>query len=89
MAVRTLTYMDLTPAQRQKGASRMREKLRSVLNHPFITPDQNMAIFDKIAMVDRWERLEIEVQPAVQMPALPTHHTVNVVEDVPGHEDVS
>lgn len=59
MAVRTLTYQDLTHAQRQQGARAMRERLLGVLNHPFITPEQQKAIFEKIALVDRWERLEI------------------------------
>lgn len=68
MAVRTFSYRDLTPEQRRVGAQKQREKLLSFLGHPFVTADQVKAIHDKIARLDKWERLELEVPPLASAP---------------------
>jgi len=65
MAVRTLTYRDLTAEQRHRGAAKARERLLGFLNHPFLTPEQRASVYAKINMLSRWESLAMEVQPVV------------------------
>ncbi len=71
MAVRTLTYRDLTAQQRQRGASKVRERLLGVLNHPFLTPEQRASIYTKIEMLTRWEHLAMDVKPVAAPPPPP------------------
>ncbi len=83
--VRTLTYRDLTPAQRAKAANGARTKLLGFLENPFLSAEQRQAVFDKIALVGRWEKLQLD--PQAKTPTLPAkapqHHAV-VVEDSVG-----
>lgn len=60
MAVRTLTYRDLTPEQRAKGARRTRERLMGLLNNPFLSVEQRQAVHAKIGTLNLWENLQIE-----------------------------
>jgi hypothetical protein len=94
MAVRTLTYRDLTSEQRRLGAAQMRERLLGVLNHPFLTDDQRKAISDKIAMLGRWEALAVEIKPVAAPPVasplqLPVHHDVVVDDTVPAGQKLT
>jgi hypothetical protein len=93
MAVRTLTYWDLTQVQRARGAHKMREKLLGILSHPFVTPEQRTSIFDKIAMVDRWEHLKLDVPyihpvPQVSALAAPPSPIAALPERTPQHHEV-
>jgi hypothetical protein len=63
MAVRTLTYRDLTAEQRRRGAKTVRERLMGVLSQPFITDDQRKAIYEKFNRLDHWERLALASLP--------------------------
>lgn len=60
MAVRTLTYRDLTPLQRAQGARKARERLLGLLNNPFLTVEQRQAVYDKIGNLKRWESLQLD-----------------------------
>lgn len=59
MAVRTLTYRDLTPQQRQQGARKARERLLGLLNNPFMTVEQRQSVYDKIGALNLWEQLRL------------------------------
>lgn len=84
--IRTISYRDLTPKQRTEGARKARARLKGFLNNPFLTVEQIKSVYDKIALVSRWERLEIDAKvprPAVvptlaaapePLAALPPHH---------------
>jgi hypothetical protein len=104
MAVRTLTYRDLTPEQRTKGARKTRERLLGLLNNPFLSVEQRQAVFDKIGNLMRWEKLQLEdLTVPMRMPSLPgapapvaalpartpQHHDVVVEEGVSTDEKVS
>lgn len=58
--IRSLTYRDLTDKQRAQGAKRSREKLLAVLNNPFLTVDQRQTVYDRISLVGRWEKLQLD-----------------------------
>ena len=105
MAVRTLTYRDLTQKQRAHGARKAREKLLGLLQNPFLTGEQRQAVFTKIGNLDQWEHLKLDdtyappsfapraletpAKPA-QLPArTPQHHDVGLDETVPSGDKVS
>ena len=56
MAVRTLSYLDLTPAQRRKGAGVARDRLRSLMGNPFLTADQKAHLQNEMHRLDLWEK---------------------------------
>jgi hypothetical protein len=66
--IRTLTYRDLTDKQRAHGAKKSRERLLGVLNNPFLTVDQRQTVYEKISLVGRWEKLQLD---NVRFPARP------------------
>jgi hypothetical protein len=55
MGVGHLTYLDLSPEQRQQAAGRARERLRSHLANPFMTADQAKLLQEQAEKIDRWE----------------------------------
>jgi hypothetical protein len=59
MAVRTLSYRNLTDEQRRLGSKQVRERLMSVMGQPFVTEEQRAAIWQKIEHLSRWERLAL------------------------------
>lgn len=96
MAVRHLTYLDLTPDQRREGAARAREKYRSVLANPFLTKEQSEAVQKEIAKIDSWERgtahTETDMRTAKQLPA-PVKNALKALPPAPSerkpvHHDV-
>jgi hypothetical protein len=102
MAVRTITYRELTPAQRAKAARQARERLTGFLNNPFLSVGQRQAIFDKIAKLTPWEKLQLDDPATLRAPlplpaprtiaALPQrsqHHDVQVTEQIDTKEQVS
>jgi hypothetical protein len=54
--IRSMTYLDLTPEQRKKGASVARERLRGVLANPFLTEEQRLHVHDEMHRLDKWEK---------------------------------
>jgi hypothetical protein len=82
--IRTLSYRDLTPEQRAKGAKKARERLLALLNNPFLTVDQKKSIYDKITHIGHWEKLQI----ALPGPA-PKNHSVGVGDSVRAGEKLS
>lgn len=76
MAIKHMTYLDLTPAQRKEGADQARAKLQGLLTNPWLTPEQRTQVGEQIARVGDWEQGR-----------LPVVHTVEVVEAVPIKEE--
>jgi hypothetical protein len=71
MAVRHLSYLDLTPDQRYASAGLAREKLRGLLANPFLTREQLTSINDQIHRIDLWEKGELQINSLGEKPSLP------------------
>lgn len=56
MTVRSVSYLDLSPAQRQRGAAVARERLRANLTNPLLTDDQKKQIHTEMLRLDYWEK---------------------------------
>lgn len=63
MAIKTISYLDLTPEQRREGARTARARLRALAANPFLNDDQRKQIADQMAHLDRWEFGKVAVQP--------------------------
>ena len=61
MAIKHLTYLDLTPEQRRQGAGEARTRLQGHLMHPFLTPGQRAQVEQEFARVGAWEHGRIPV----------------------------
>jgi hypothetical protein len=59
MAVKHLTYLDLTSQQRALAASEARGRIKSLLANPFVTPDQSEHLRLETVRIGLWERGEI------------------------------
>ncbi len=70
--IRTISYRDLTADQRSKGAQKNRQRLLGFLSNPFLTGDQRQAVYDKIAFIGKWEKLQLDI-PAVKQAPPPVH----------------
>jgi len=55
MAIRTLTYLDLSPEDRQTAAKQARERLRGMLANPLLTAENREVLADHLAHLDKWE----------------------------------
>lgn len=53
--VRTITYLDLTPAQRARGARKARENLIGILSNPLLNEDQRNQIHAHVERISLWE----------------------------------
>lgn len=72
MAIRHLTYLDLTPEQRREGAKGAREQLRQAAASPYLTLEQRAAINERTELIHKWEKGDLEVTPKAPTPkALP------------------
>jgi hypothetical protein len=71
MAVGHLTYLDLTPDQRQEGARAAREQVRKLMANPFLTADQQKILSDRVMHIDKWENGQLEVGAPPTAGALP------------------
>ena len=90
MAVRSLSYKDLTPAQRQKGAAEARQRIMSMMANPFLPPDQRAHFEKALEHLSQWEQgtlpagAKAPVPPsppeALEATSKPTRHDVQVVE---------
>lgn len=66
MSAKHLSYKDLTPAQRQKGAAEARQRLQGMLTNPFMPPDQKALLDAQMAKIDLWEQGRLPEQPVVK-----------------------
>ena len=55
MAVRTLSYLDLTPEQRSQAATRLRDTLRGQLGNPFLSAEQRSVVQYQVDRITQWE----------------------------------
>lgn len=62
MAIKTLSYLDLTPEQRRDGARTARERLRSLSANPFLTAEQHAQIAEQMVHLDHWEAGKLAVK---------------------------
>jgi hypothetical protein len=79
MAIKHITYLDLTPEQRRQGAGEARTRLQGHLAHPFLTPGQRAQVAEEFARIGAWEHGRIPVAHEVSL-----SDTVEVAEDVGG-----
>ncbi len=56
MGVIHLSYLDLTPEQRQKAAAQARSRIQTYLTHPFLSAEQRKQLQDQLARINQWER---------------------------------
>jgi hypothetical protein len=61
MAVKHMSYLDLTPEQRSEGAQKGRQRIQAMLLSPFLTGDQAAILHKQLARIDEWERGAISV----------------------------
>ena len=61
MAIKTMSYLELTPEQRRFGAKAMKDRLRASLANASLTPEQQKQVSAQIAHLDKWERGLIEL----------------------------
>jgi len=97
MTVRHLSYLDLTPAQRAKGAAEARQRLVSALSAPFLPADQQAHLRKELTKLNQWETgtLPVHASPKalpaapVGMPPTPTPAPAPVVHAVDIQEKLS
>jgi hypothetical protein len=53
--VRTLTYRDLTPAQRARGARKARESLTGLLSNPLLDEGSRTQLLAHMDRISQWE----------------------------------
>ncbi len=76
MAIKHISYADLTPEQRRKGAEEARKRLSGMLMAPFLTPEQQLAIQAQLKNIDDWEQGRLPVARK------PVNHSVGIGEAV-------
>lgn len=55
MAVKTLSYLELSPEDRKVAARQARERLRGLMANPLLTPENRETLADHLAHLDDWE----------------------------------
>jgi len=90
MTVRHLSYLDLTPAQRAKGAAEARQRIMSALSAPFLPADQRDHFQRELAKLNHWEMgsLPFHASPKalpaapveVALAPVPVVHAVDIQE---------
>lgn len=65
MAIRALSYLDLTPAQRKVAADRVRGRLQALLADPLLAPEQKYVIQQQVERVDAWEAGTLSELPSL------------------------
>lgn len=48
-------YLDLTEEQRREGARVARNRIRSALANPLLTPEQSLMLQEQLTKIDQWE----------------------------------
>ena len=61
MAVKHLSYLDLTPEHRARAASEARGRIKAMLGNPFLTPDQAEHLRKEQMRLAQWERGELSL----------------------------
>ena len=56
MAVKHLSYLDLSPEQRTRAATQARGRIKTMLANPFLTPDQVAHLRREQEQIGKWER---------------------------------
>ena len=71
MSVKFLSYLDLSPEQRAKGAAEVRQRLVAAMSSPFLPPDQQAHYQQEMERINLWEagRLPVPVPPPAPKPA--------------------
>ena len=78
--IKHLSYLDLTPEQRRKGADSARKRVMGMMSTPFLTGDQKMALQEQMNQIDRWERGELHtLTPPTREPV---SHDISIGESV-------
>ena len=83
MSVGRLTYLDLTPGQRTEAAKAARQRVRTAMANPLLTPDQQVALQAHLRLIDNWEsgRIPVSAHPE-QKSFTGVEHTVELTETV-------
>jgi len=90
MGTRHLSYKDLTPAQRQKGAAEARQRVTAILSsNPFMPPEQRAHFMANLNQIDLWEQGRMPEPTPASPPRLPVAHTVGVQETVPAGDSLT
>ena len=76
MAIKHISYTDLTPKQRRQGAEDARKRITAMMSSPLLTADQHLALQAQMRLVDQWEHGELPTHRA-------SHHEVGLAEAVP------
>ena len=63
MSAKTISYKDLTPAQRRKGASEARQRVMAMLSNPFLPAEQRASFDSHLVKLDLWERGRLPETP--------------------------
>lgn len=56
MAVKLLTYLDLSPEQRKKAAAMMRGQLQTASANPFLAVEQRQMLVSQMTRLTLWEQ---------------------------------
>lgn len=88
MSAKHISYKDLTPAQRQKGAAEARQRLQGMLANPFIPPDQKALLDAHMEKIHLWEQGKLPEEPVRSAPKAlppepapePVKHSVEITE---------
>lgn len=104
MAVKHISYKDLPPDMRKKGAAEARHRLSALLSHPFATPEQKNDTLKAMLNLDLWEKGALpETPPKPQAPPAvllspappvvsvqaPVAHQVSIVETLTVEADLA
>jgi hypothetical protein len=80
MAIKHLTYLDLTPEQRRDSARKARAQIQQQLANVLITPDQQQTLLTHLDKVNQWEAGTLAM--GKPQTATPVSHSVSVNERV-------
>ena len=64
MAIKTLTYLDLSPEQRRAAAKGARDRIRTLSANPLLTAQQREVLGGHLAHLDLWEAGSLPDLPA-------------------------
>jgi hypothetical protein len=79
MTIKHISYLELTPEQRRKGAADARKRITGMMSTPFLTGDQHLALQAQLKSIDQWEKGELPVHPPA---GKSVNHKVGVGESV-------
>ena len=64
MAVKLLTYLDLTPEQRKKAAQTARGQLQAAASNPFLVAGQRSMVVGQMQRLSQWEQGTLPLGPS-------------------------